>query len=170
MMVLVSDTSVLIDLERGGLIELAFTLPYTFVVPDLLYEQELRPHGGEQLRVLGLQVEELSPAEVTEAVAYRQTKRSLSLPDSFALVLARNRQWTLLTGDGELRELGEAERVDCHGVLWVLDRMTDQQINFVRQLYDGLQAIAAHPRCWLPRREIRIRLSRFRAMLDDDNE
>ena len=37
MKVLVSDTSVLIDLERGGLLEGVFELPYEFAVPDLLY-------------------------------------------------------------------------------------------------------------------------------------
>ena len=35
-MILVSDTSVLIDLERGGLLEAVFTLPHEFAVPDVL--------------------------------------------------------------------------------------------------------------------------------------
>jgi hypothetical protein len=41
MTVLVSDTSVLIDLERGNLLETTFNLPVTLAVPDLLYAQEL---------------------------------------------------------------------------------------------------------------------------------
>ena len=36
MKVLVSDTSVLIDLERGSLLEISFALPFEFAVPDLL--------------------------------------------------------------------------------------------------------------------------------------
>jgi hypothetical protein len=36
MTILVSDTSVLIDLERGELIECAFKLSATFAVPDVL--------------------------------------------------------------------------------------------------------------------------------------
>ena len=47
----------------------------------------------------------------------------LSVPDSFALALAKERAWTLLTGDGDLRDLATGENVDCHGVLWLLDRM-----------------------------------------------
>ena len=35
MKVLVSDTSILIDLERGTLLETCFLLPFQFVVPDL---------------------------------------------------------------------------------------------------------------------------------------
>ena len=34
MKVLVSDTSILIDLERGSLLELCFRLPFQFAVPD----------------------------------------------------------------------------------------------------------------------------------------
>jgi hypothetical protein len=40
MLILVSDTSVLIDLERGGLLAPAFTCGLTMVVPDFLYECE----------------------------------------------------------------------------------------------------------------------------------
>jgi len=38
-MILVSDTSVLIDLERGGLLEAVFTLAHEFAVPDVLYDR-----------------------------------------------------------------------------------------------------------------------------------
>lgn len=41
MKVLVSDTSVLIDLERVQVLEPSFRLPFEFVVPDLLYDLEL---------------------------------------------------------------------------------------------------------------------------------
>lgn len=49
--VVVSDTSVLMDLERGSLLEAAFRLPpFAFAVPDLLYERELKAKGGSGLR------------------------------------------------------------------------------------------------------------------------
>ena len=47
--VVVSNTSVLIDLERGCLLEAAFRLPSRFAVPDLLYEQELKARDGKRL-------------------------------------------------------------------------------------------------------------------------
>ena len=54
MKVLVSDTSALVDLERGSLLDAAFRLPFEFVVPDLLYERELKGHGGERLLERGV--------------------------------------------------------------------------------------------------------------------
>ena len=41
MAVLVSDTSVIIDLERGALLDDLFRLPFEFAVPDLLFHREL---------------------------------------------------------------------------------------------------------------------------------
>ena len=104
MKIMVADTSVLIDLERGGLLEQCFSLPYQFTIPDLLYMNELarrrdRPDFGESLLALGLQVEELDGNEVSNAILYRRERPSLSLPDALALALAACRKWTLLTGD-----------------------------------------------------------------------
>lgn len=159
---LVSDTSVLIDLERGGFLEAAFSLSWEFAVPDLLYEGELHNYGGKRLVELGLRVAELEPGEVAQALTYRQQQVALSLADTFALSLAASRGWTLLTGDGRLRDLARSERVTCHGVLWVLDRLHEEAAASVRVLHDGLTTIAAHPRCRLPKREITVRLEQFR--------
>ena len=157
MKVLVSDTSVLIDLERGALLEASFRLPFEFAVPDLLYRRELQDHGGGEL---GLKVEELDGEGVALALDYWGKRRSLSLPDSFALALAKTRSWTLLTGDGELRELAAQEGVACHGVLWLMDRMFEAGVEDGNKLCASLRAMAAHPRCRLPKAEIhkRIRL------------
>jgi hypothetical protein len=161
MTILVSDTSVLIDLERGELISCAFKLSATFAVPDVLYERELRGHGGEELMKLGLKVESLDGNGVELAMSHRQVQRHLTVPDSFALALAKTNGWTLLTGDGPLRELAKAEEVDCHGVLWLLDEFETQGAATYVQLHRGLEGISAHPRCRLPRREIAIHLSPY---------
>ena len=45
MRVLVSDTSVLVDLERGALLAASFRPPFRFTVPGLLYERETKDHS-----------------------------------------------------------------------------------------------------------------------------
>ena len=158
MKVLVSDTSVLIDLDRGSLVESTFRLPFEFTVPDLLYERELREHGGPDFVRLGLRVEELDGDGVSLALSYLRKRRSLSLPDSFALALAKRNAWTLLSGDRELRELAEEEEVRCHGVLWLLDQVFEHRVIELDDLRAALGRIAAHPRCRLPKSEISKRL------------
>jgi len=167
--VLVSDTSVLIDLERGSFLETSFRLPYEFAVPDLLYDRELKGYGGEKLVSFGLRVEELDEEGVSRGLIYRQRRPSLSLPDCFALTLAQANSWTLLTGDGELRDLANDEHVDCHGVLWLVDRIHEAAAITIRELHDGLAAIGTHPRCRLPRSEIRKRLALYAKTLSENN-
>ena len=163
MNVMVADTSVLIDLERGSLLERCFSLPFRFTVPDLLYRRELAsrdegPEFGESLLSLGLKVEELEEAEVRRAVSYQRGNTSLSLPDSFALALAASRRWMLLTGDGALRTLAMTLNVVCHGVLWLLDQIFEAGVSSPGELASGLRAIRDHPRCRLPQNEVQDRL------------
>jgi hypothetical protein len=157
MAILVSDTSVLVDLERGGLLEPAFGCDLTMIVPDILYERELHDHNGQYLRALGLGVVGLSPSELELAQAIRTERRALSLPDCFALSCATRQQHTLVTGDGALRSEATARNVNVVGLLWLLDQMAVQGIA-CEQLRDGLTRISAHPKCRLPGPEVRARL------------
>jgi hypothetical protein len=164
--VLVSDTSVLIDLERGGLLESCFRLPFEFAVPDLLYRRELMQVGGPQLVACGLRVEELTGEELSAVQRIRGERNKLSLPDAYAYTLAAGRRWTLLTGDGELRDLARVSNIPFFGVLWVLDQCFETDVAAAGVIATGLEAIAAHPRCRLPRAEIQARLARYREKTD----
>ena len=80
-------------------------------VPDLLYEGELRGHGGVRLLEQSVRISEPDGDRVTQALNYGRRRPVLSLPDCFALVLAVRSQWTLLTGGVELRRLANAARM-----------------------------------------------------------
>lgn len=161
MAVLVSDTCVIIDLERAGLLEEMFLLPFEFVVPDLLYARELEGNLGDRLIALGLRVEELTVAELRRATSVNRQHIKLSLPDTFAFALAESRAWTLLTGDGALREVAVAEQIAMHGVLWLFDQMADGNFVAFERLHGALSQLFAHPRCRLPAKEVNHRLIRF---------
>ena len=156
----VSDTSVLIDLERGGLLEAALKLPHRILVSDHLYERELRPHAGDDLRRSGLAVLDLTGEQVELARAYRRETPALSWPAVFALAGAVSKNGTLLTGDRRLRELAFEKHVTCHSLLWLLDEM---HLGGIANdlLHAALQTISAHPRCKLPRREVEQQLVRY---------
>lgn len=161
MRVLVSDTSVLVDLERGNLLQAAFLLPLEFAVPDVLYHRELKDFGGQQLTDLGLRIEELPPEGVLLSMNFRDRKPGLSIPDTFAAALAKTQGWALLAGDGLLRELAAEEALECRGVLWLMDLMLEKAVVEPQVLLEGLSRIAEHPRCRLPKREIRVRLEHY---------
>ena len=162
--VLVSDTSIIIDLERGDLLSEAFAMPYEFVVPDLLYQRELADDVGARLVKLGLTIAELSGDQVAIAQRFVRVQRKISLPDAFALALAKTHSCVLLTGDQILRELAGVEGVICHGMLWVLDQMLDHSSASAERLFHSLTRIAAHPRCRLPKNEVGIRRKAWAAV------
>ncbi len=169
MAILVSDTSVIIDLERGALLEDLFQLPFAFAVPDLLFHRELAGPLGDRLVAFGLRVEELTPAELTRATTVRRERKELSTPDTFAFAIAEGRQWPLLTGDGGLRRLAAECRIAFHGVLWICDQFENGKHVPRPRLHAGLTAISAHPRCRLPTGVVRQRLERY-AILARRNE
>lgn len=161
MPILVSDTSVVIDLVRAELLQEMFLLPFEFCVPDILFERELAGELGNSLLQLGLRIEELTPAELRRATYINRQHVRLSIPDTFAFAIAESRGWGLLTGDRALRELAAATQINMHGVLWLFDQLADgNHVGFDR-LYGGLSSLFAHPRCRLPANEVQRRLARF---------
>ena len=161
MAVLVSDTSVIIDLERGALLDDLFQLPFEFAVPDLLFRRELEGALGDRLIALGLRVEELTSVEVTRATEVRREKKDLSTPDTFAFAIAEGRGWPLLTGDGGLRRLAGESQLEFHGVLWICDQFEDGDHVPMLRLHAGLTALSSHPRCRLPMAAVQERLARY---------
>lgn len=161
MIILVSDTSVLIDLERGGLLESAFSCGLTMVVPDLLYARELEAGNGPLLRHLGLGVVALAPDEVAFAQQLRKEQPGLSLPDCFALSCARRPDHALVTGDKLLRTAAQSRQCAVYGLLWILDQMESSGEIGITQLHEGLTRISSHPRSRLPASELVSRLERW---------
>lgn len=161
MALLVSDSSVLIDLERGGLLEATFQCGFSMVVPDLLYERELKEYNGQYLMQLGLSVTELAPDELAYAQDAQTQQPRLSLVDCFALTCAKRPNHILLAGDGLLRKAAGEASVDCKGLLWLLDQMLASGRVAKTQLCDGLTRISQEKRCRLPRTEVNARLAKW---------
>jgi len=124
---LISDANILIDLEDGGLITQLFSLPYQFSVPDMLFYDELEQQHSYLLEI-GLQVGELNPQSMQKAEMLCQQYTQPSRYDCFALVLAKQEQCPLLTGDKNLRKAAENEQVEVHGTLWVVDSLLQHQL------------------------------------------
>jgi hypothetical protein len=159
--VLVSDASILIELGKWSLLTALFALPFEFAVPDGLYEEELIDLGEVdrgQLKGLGLRVESLDPAGMARALAYQAARRKLTLHDCLAVTLAATHDWALLTGDKRMRALAEAEGIEVHGVLWIVDRFAEHCVVGDAALAKALRGMLEDPRTHMPHAEIRRRL------------
>ena len=160
MVVLVADTSVLVDLEHGGLLQVVFVAGLTLVVPDLLYEKELADRNGPYLQTLGLAVVDLTPTEMSLAQELKNSGVGLSLPDCYALACATRPGHSLSTGDQKLRKAAENRGVEVHGVLWLLDLLADAGVAY-ESLAQGLIGIRDHRKCQLPKDEIALRIAKW---------
>ncbi|MRS20404.1 DUF3368 domain-containing protein [Enterobacteriaceae bacterium RIT692] len=127
MIILISDANIIIDMEEGGLLEQLFQLPYQFVVPDLLYFDELEMHHSNLLDK-GLVLRELTSTSMLYAMNLIERVRGPSRNDCFALALAKQELCPLLTGDRALSKVARTEDVEVRGTLWAVEEMIIHQI------------------------------------------
>ena len=148
MQVLVSDSSVLIELSKRDLLDRMFQLRFPFAVPDLLFNEELIDLGRYDRRDLvrkGLRVEGLDPDGVATAIAHQSRRRALSLVDCFALALAHHHGHTLLTEDRRMRAFAQDEGIPHHDLLWIIDHMHQAAILTTSQVVAALEAMHEDP-------------------------
>ena len=162
MRIIINDSSALIDLAKTRLLENLLQLPYRFVIPDVLYADELitlHHYHREQLLDLGFVLGELDGPQIGKASAYSRQYPALSLNDCFALVMTETTaDAVLLTGDQRLRRVAEQHRVETHGILWILDQAYEQSAVDAETLRAALLVLARDPLTRLPSKELQQRI------------
>jgi predicted nucleic acid-binding protein len=163
--VVVNDASCLIDLRKGQLLHVLLQLPYQFIVPLPIREEELLDFTPEEWRVLedgGLTTYDLSGDEVALVVALKREHRGLSANDCFALVTAAKQEnGILLTGDNQLRKVASSKEVRVHGVLWIIDELLAAGACETELLVSALEVWRDDRAVFLPNTEIEKRLRKF---------
>ena len=116
-----SDTNIWFDFEAIGFPEHPFLLDNEYYLSDVTYHDEIQFSEtirkiveSEQLHITTVPVRELQ-----QASEFAEKYPSISIHDAIALSIAKSRGWTLLSGDGKLRDAAEQESVECHGTLWI---------------------------------------------------
>ncbi len=166
MRVVISDSSVLIDLAKAQLIESTLALPYEFVIPDVIFADELidlRHYKKEQLPELGFKIGSLEGEQVKTVFKYGARFKPLTANDCFALVLAETiAEAILLTGDGDLRKAAQRHKVETHGIIWLCEQMKECQTVDDKVLLVALEKFRDDPRCRVPKRELSRLIERLR--------
>ena len=123
----VIDSSVLIDLEAGGILRALFGLSIYPMATDFVIDGLQEP-DAQRLQNYGLVACELSADRIQELVQLRSLYSRPSIGDLSTLVLARDMGAVLLTSDRHLRAVAHQEGVSVHGTLWLLDEMVSHHI------------------------------------------
>lgn len=155
----------LIDLRKTLLLEAFLRLPYELLIPDTLFEEELLKFSIAQKKLLlrgGLKVVDMPGESVLRARQIVREFVHLSIHDGFAYALAESRPGCiLLTGDGPLRTFARRQKIEVHGVLWVIDELHAHTISTAATLHAALLALASDPTVRLPRQELTAYLKRY---------
>ena len=158
--IIVSDSSVLMDLAKVDLLEATVALPFDFMIPDVMLAEELLDLGryrAAELVALGFRSGSLNGPDVARVFAYfREQRRHLSLNDCFAWRLAELHEAVLMTGDGDLRRLAKQSGVEVHGLLWVIGLMATHATCVPQLLLQSLDRLDADVLVRVPRLQLRM--------------
>jgi hypothetical protein len=157
MRIIISDSSALIDLRKGLILELFLKLPFEFVIPDALIDSELLSFTKKEINLLRKQmtVATLDGQEVDRAQSIVSAVPALSMIDGFALVVAEKHPGCiLLTGDRRMRLKAEETNIECHGVLWIIEELAKMKVVNSKVLLSALKIWIDDPYVRLPRNEI----------------
>lgn len=141
-----SDTNIWIDFKTINAIELPFKLHNHYVMSnDAIQDELLSPHElKDELLGLGLIPIELNDSELLLVYQYVFKYTRLSAYDTFAMAIAKNRNYILLTGDGNVRKAAIAEGVVVKGTLWIFDELFNKGYLTKAEYFQYLKEIQKH--------------------------
>jgi hypothetical protein len=168
MRIVVSDISCLIDLRKAALLDSLLSLPYEFLIPNTLFEEELRKFSPAQKKALvrgGLKVVDLPGERVLRAQEIIRELPQLSVHCGFAFALAESRSGCiLLSADDALRKFADRHAMDLHGILWVLDQLHKHRLASVAAILTALRILSEEVTVGLPRRELAAYIKKYEGL------
>jgi hypothetical protein len=167
--IFVIDSSILFDLQRGGVLDLV--LPTArFEVPQIQFDQELQDESLKRL----LHVTPLDDREEKLAAkimqrhgrqansSKRQQRKQLSQVDCAVIALATRAVRTALVGDAYLKEIAKTHGVECKGLLGLFCLLDDDKLLLRANLVSALLLLRSHPRTRLPLDELDALVAKWR--------
>jgi hypothetical protein len=97
------------------------------------------------LKILGLEAEQVLTIEALQIEHLELSPNDLSV-----YILACRYRSLLISGDGPLRELADAQKIEYHGTLWLLEEMIHRELIAPQDAALALRTMLANKR-WLPR-------------------
>jgi len=109
-------------MEDCGLTQVMLGLPYQFLIPDILFYEELEESHPDLLEQ-GLTPLELSGESMIKAQELGSIYINPSRNDCIALAASIQEECTLLTGDKALRNAAKKEGVKIKGTIWIVEEL-----------------------------------------------
>lgn len=149
MEIVVNDTNIFIDLYSIGLLEQFFELPITVHTVDFIINELTEEDQYKAIRKYvdngRLNVQSFDAVELLEIIELQsKAGGNVSIPDCAVWHYAKKHNYTLLTGDGQLRKKAIESNVIVKGVIYVFDYMVDCCIITPKCAATKLQELMTH--------------------------
>jgi predicted nucleic acid-binding protein len=133
-----TDTNIWNDFRVIGRLSLPFRLPDGFHIARIIFEDEMYSHGyfSKDILGFGLKLTEVAAVELQTAQEESAMNPRLSFSDCLAMSIAKNRAWTLLTGDGRLRKAAQERNITVCGTLWIIEELARRELIDAAELYE----------------------------------
>ena len=166
--IVISDTNILIDLLRMGLVSEFFMLPCEIHTVDMVIREiEYSDQKDVIMNVIkmGKLIIDSIPSENIDEVLNLMSG-NLSITDSAVWYQAKKISALLLTGDNRLRKLAERDGVRVAGVLFILDKLVEYKIIQAGFAADCLESLREKNKR-LPQDEVDARLIKWTRIIKD---
>lgn len=169
MIVTVNDSSIIFDLNAINLLDEFVNLDFKIIITDfVLYEvknSDLFSKLLEFRRLNNIEIEIFNYEEMLEMYNIKNEVKSLSIPDCSVIIVAKKLNAVVLSGDKVLRNKANSLNLECHGILWVFDKLIEQEIISQSVAYERLSClIKINNR--LPMNECNLRLEKWQPFFD----
>lgn len=166
---LITDSSIWIDLIKGRLLDAFFRLPYLKCTSTFIRDYESVGIDWQILEAKGLQFLGLSGEETARLYITIQSHRNLSVPDVASLFIAQRTNGVLLTSDNKLRLLANG-LVEVHGFLWVMDQLVTEKVVIPIIAIETLQYLQKDARVRFPKIECDRYIKKWRGLINEKKE
>jgi len=163
----VKDSSVLIDLVHGGLIEEWFDLNIeTHVTDSVLNEMRIGSQAAIILSLIDQGMIKVHSIEEDEAASWLfsvqriMVEHKVSFADAASLIYAQRIGAILMTGDGALRLAAKRLGVTVRGMLWILDILIWRDVISVHRALQCLELMQSN-RARLPEKACSMRVQQW---------
>ena len=169
--IVVSDTNIFIDLIETGLLELFLQLPMEVHTTDIVIAEITVEEQKAAILTIAekgcIKIKTYSPDEMLKLLNFinsKQRRYDLHPADFSVWQYSSENGYTLLTGDGNLRKAAQADGVEVHGTIYIIDILIENQLLTPSLAADKLELLySINPR--QPKPEIENRLKKWRGSL-----
>ncbi len=165
MEIIVNDTNIFIDLHSVGLLKALCDLPYEIRTVDFVVNEIKDKVQRDDVETLvsegNIKVERFGIDELNEIILeHSDSPGNLSITDCSVCYYARKHSATLLTGDRQLRNYAEAQKLRVRGILFIFDELVAHGIIRTEVAVQKLIALF-NINIRLPRTEIEKRINEW---------